>query len=188
MFCPATLAERMNAFILHGLGGSSQENWFPWAKCELEERGHTVIVPDFPAAEHPTYAAWEKHLDRFAQHITGETTFIGHSLGCPFGLRYLGNKKKTLHHFILVAPPFENLGWKELRDMFQEFPPKDAAKTAKHFTIFASDNDPYIPLEHVRKYEELLGMKATILKNREHLWQETLPELVSAMSKKINNQ
>ncbi len=171
----------MTIFILHGLGGSSQENWFPWAAATLRKEGHEVFVPDFPDVLSPTYRAWATYLKKFQKHIGEESVFIGHSLGCPFGIRYLAESDLRIAHFILTAPPFTDLGWPELRDMFEEFPPENATKVAKKFTIFASDTDPYIPLEHIRKYEELLGIKATILKDREHLWQAEMPEVVEAV-------
>ena len=37
-----------NIFIFHGTEGHSQENWFPWLKAKLEEKGCKVFVPQFP--------------------------------------------------------------------------------------------------------------------------------------------
>lgn len=168
----------MHCIILHGLGAGSRSNWFPWAAVELRKSGYEVIVPDLPNATLPTFEAWAKHLDQWSDKIDDRTVFLGHSLGCPFGLRYLSDRKKAIAHFILVAAPFTNLGWPELRDMFRDFPPKGARETAATFTIFGSDNDPYIPVEHFAKYGELLGVQSTILPKREHLWQAQLPEVL----------
>jgi hypothetical protein len=33
------------AIIIHGTGGSPDENWFPWMKTQLEEQGYRVFVP-----------------------------------------------------------------------------------------------------------------------------------------------
>ena len=37
-----------NIFIIHGTEGYPEENWFPWLKKELEQKGHIVFVPQFP--------------------------------------------------------------------------------------------------------------------------------------------
>lgn len=174
----ATFSSLLTTFILHGLGADSESNWFPWAASELRKREHEVIVPDFPNATSPTFEAWSKHLDQWGERISEQTIFLDHSLGCPFGLKYLASRGKKIAHFVLVAAPFTDLGWPELKNMFQDFPPKDAKKTASVFTILGSDNDPYIPVEHFRKYGELLDVAATILPNREHLWQAQLPEVL----------
>lgn len=171
----------MTTFILHGLGADSRSNWFPWVAAELRKCGHEVIVPDFPNTASPLFASWATHLDQWGEKINEQAIFLGHSLGCPFGLRYLTSRKKKIAHFVLVAAPFTDLGWQELQDMFQNFPPKGAKETAKKFTIFGSDNDPYIPVEHFHRYGELLGTRATILPRHEHLWQSTLPELLKAV-------
>ena len=168
-------------FILHGLGGSSEENWFPWAARELRKKGYEVIVPNFPHSDDPTYRAWATHLDTFGSKIKSDTIFIGHSLGVPFGMRYLAERGKRIAHFICTAPPFTDLDWEALRDMMSGFPLENAGNVAEKFTLFASDDDPHIPLDHIRKYEELLGITATILPGREHLWQREMPEVLKCL-------
>ena len=171
----------MSFFILHGLGGHSQENWFPWLASELGKEGHDVIVPDFPDADMPTFASWAEHMDQYADKIDDTAIVIGHSLGCPFGMRYLADRSKAINHFILVAPPYSDLGWDQLRDMMSGFPPDSAAAVAQKFTLFASDNDPYILLDQVHDYENLLGIEASILPGREHLWQKEIPEVLQIL-------
>src|SRR3989344_5415266 len=48
-----------NVFIFHGIYGSPDENWFPWLKKELEERGVIVHIPHFPPHEHLKPVDWE---------------------------------------------------------------------------------------------------------------------------------
>ena len=48
----------MQYLILHGSFGNSQENWFPWLKQQLENQGHSVVVPNFPTDD---WDELEKH-------------------------------------------------------------------------------------------------------------------------------
>ena len=38
-----------NIFIFHGTEGYPEENWFPWLKEKLENKGYKVFVPQFPS-------------------------------------------------------------------------------------------------------------------------------------------
>jgi predicted alpha/beta hydrolase family esterase len=44
-------APLLEVVIVHGSGGSDSSNWFPWLTTELQKRGHSVIVPEFPRPE-----------------------------------------------------------------------------------------------------------------------------------------
>lgn len=70
-----------NAFIFHGTGGFPEENWFPWAKEQLENRGITVTVPQFPTPEGQSLAAWLEVMKPYVSDVTSETLLVGHSLG-----------------------------------------------------------------------------------------------------------
>lgn len=80
-----------NIFIIHGTEGYPEENWFPWFKKELELKGHTVFVPQFPTPPvvPAKIAEWFDVLKSYEQHINEDTIFIGHSLGGIFTLRVL---------------------------------------------------------------------------------------------------
>jgi len=41
----------LNAFIIHGTGGTPEGNWFPWLKEKLESIGVTTYIPRFPINE-----------------------------------------------------------------------------------------------------------------------------------------
>src|SRR5690349_20897890 len=75
-----------NIFIIHGVGGTPEENWFPWLKTELEKRGHHVIVPQFPTPEGQTLENWLAVLKNYEEFIAPDSIFIGHSLGVHFVL------------------------------------------------------------------------------------------------------
>src|SRR3989344_4874506 len=78
-----------NVFIIHGVGGYPEENWFPWLKKQLEQLGHNVVVPQFPTPENQTLSSWLEVLEQYKQFLTPATIFVGHSLGVPFVLNIL---------------------------------------------------------------------------------------------------
>lgn len=72
-----------NIFIIHGVDGTPEANWFPWLKTELEKHGHRVIVPQFPTPEGQTLENWLAVLKNYEEFITPDSIFTGHSLGVP---------------------------------------------------------------------------------------------------------
>ena len=79
----------MKFFLIHGVCGNPEKNWFPWLKNELEKLGHEVIVPAFPTPEGQSLDSWMKVFDEYIDKVDSETIFIGHSLGAPFILSIL---------------------------------------------------------------------------------------------------
>ena len=64
-------SEKTNIFILHGTEGHPGENWFPWLKQELEQKGYNVIVPQFPTplVIPAKISEWFDILKDFQQYI-----------------------------------------------------------------------------------------------------------------------
>ncbi|QQR55284.1 alpha/beta fold hydrolase [Candidatus Peregrinibacteria bacterium] len=76
-------------FIFHGIDGSPEENWFPWMKSELEKRGHSVIVPQFPHGKGHNLATWLEHFSKYEKDLTDDSILIGHSMAGAFMLTLL---------------------------------------------------------------------------------------------------
>ncbi len=161
-----------NALILHGTNGSSQENWFPWLKQQLEEAGYTVWVPDLPGADAPNLKTYNKFI--FTDHdfkITPETILIGHSSGA---MAILGLLEALPENFQVKASylvgAFKNdLGWEALKAIFAK--PFDFEKIkhkSKAFYFIHSDNDPYCPLDHAEFLNEQLGGKLIVMPGQKH--------------------
>ncbi|OGB74058.1 hypothetical protein A2V68_02390 [candidate division Kazan bacterium RBG_13_50_9] len=167
-------------YILHGYNGHANENWFPWLKAELEKRGEEVVVPDFPEAGFPALEKWLTLLkDEVKKH--GEGVLIGHSLGGALAMRYLesgGHPKKI----VLAAAPFGELPEFPQINGFLSKPFVLSNKQIfdTEFLIFytASDDDPYVPPEHVQDWAKLTGVKPILLENKGHFNQETFPEIL----------
>lgn len=165
-------------YILHGFQGYPGENWFPWLKAELEKQGEKVIVPTLPNPDKPQLNEW---MDTFKQAIkeNGEGTIIGHSLGGVLVMRYLeqgGNPQKI----ILVASPFEKLTEIPEIDNFLEKPFEISNEQIQKtkFTVFHSDDDPYVPVNHAERWADITGVKLNLLSGKGHINTSTFPEIL----------
>jgi predicted alpha/beta hydrolase family esterase len=165
---------KRNIFIFHGTEGYPEENWFPWMKHELEERGHQVFVPQFPSP--PVVPAkiseWFDVLKEYEQYINPEAVLIGHSLGGIFTLRVL----EQLHHSISVAAfvgtpigvhPIANYDRDNAFSGFA-FNWENIRGKANNFIVFQSDNDPYVGLENGQRLATHLGVELDFVPKAGH--------------------
>ncbi len=163
--------------IVHGLNGSPESDFLPWAKKELEKRGYEVIAPLMPDPDHPQIAIWVPYLKKVVGEPRETDTLVGHSVGCQAILRYLENlpENQKVDRVILIA------GWFTLANLDEEESavlqpwmdaPFDFGKIknkANSFTVVLSDNDPYVSIEENRKvFEEQLGAKIFVEHNKGH--------------------
>ncbi len=160
-------------FMFHGTGGTPNGNWFPWLKKELEERGHTVIVPTLPSSGHPNLVAWMQSAKQSMNSVDENTILIGHSLGGTLALRILEQLSCTVRACFLVAPvseimgnDFDSLVSTFINHAFRWAEIKNHVKTIK---VFHADDDPYIPLSHARSLANNLDASLTIIAGGKHL-------------------
>ncbi len=161
-------------FIFHGIGGNSEENWFPWLKSELEAHKHRVIVPNFPHPDTPALSEWLSHMEKYADSIDDTTIFIGHSLGGVFALRLLETMKESIKATFLVASvtgPGDGLDYAPLMTSFTAAPFdwKTIRKNSKEFYVLHADNDPYITLENAEKLATNLSVDIALIEGGGHL-------------------
>ena len=140
------------AFLIHGAYGNPEENWFPWLKSELENSGFQAIAPAFPTPENQTLESWLKVFSKYEKSLDKDTILIGHSVGCAFCLAILERAPAPIKAAYLVSgftSPLQNGQFDPLNKTFVErkFNWEKIRKNCRHFCIFHSDNDPYVPLE-----------------------------------------
>lgn len=160
-------------FIFHGTGGSPEGNWFPWLKGELEKKGQRVIIPRFPTPEGQSLEAWFKILDQYQKEINEDTIFIGHSLGGIFLLKELERLGQSIQAAFLVSTP---IGVKPIKYYDSDysfagynFDWQKIEKKAQSFTVYQSDNDPYLCFENGEKLAKQLGVELTFIPKAGHL-------------------
>ncbi len=139
-------------YIIHGWGANSNEDWFPWLKKELKNKGFDVYVPDMPNTETPILEEWVSYLSRQIGTLDEQTYLVGHSIGCQTILRYLETKEEEI-----IAKP-----WEETPINF------DKIKTKAKFVVILSDNDEVVDISNADVFEKKLGAEVIIQKGKGH--------------------
>lgn len=160
-------------------------DWFPWVKAELEQRGIMTTVPPMPHPWNPIYAEYKAEFEKLPVDET--TIVIGHSRGCAFLVRWLGETKRKVGKLIMVAPSFIPSGNNELKKIFYNFTIDPTIQDRiKQRIIFTSDTEDADGKRSAEIIHEKLGCKVISLKNHGHYTTEDMggnafPELVEAV-------
>jgi len=170
--------QKKRVFIVHGWDGYPENGWFPWLKKELESRGFLVFIPQPSKAEEPRIENWVPALKELIGELDEQTFFVGHSMVCQAIARCLedlsGNTRAG--GAVFVAGFFKRLTLKDddiTRSVVNEWlkTPLDLIKVKKHLkksvAIF-SDDDPYVPLDNIEEYGDILGSKIITEKGKGH--------------------
>ena len=160
-------------FILHGTDGNPLGNWFPWLKQELEIKGNSVIVPQFPNQQNDSLEARFKILDKHKKLVDENTVFIGHSRGGLFLLRILEKLDKPVFAAFIVSGSvgikpytFYESGFKFAHGYGFDW--KKIKSNAQHFFVYHSDNDPYTCLDNGKEIAKRLGIQLTFISGAGH--------------------
>jgi len=163
------------------------KHWIPLTKKHLIAKGIATETPLMPSPWKPDYI---KFKSAFEKHKVDENTIlIGHSCGCSFLVRWLGETKKKIFKLILVAP------WKipdkddKFRKKFYTYPIDKTIKSrVKQIVMFTSDNEEEDGKKSLKIFHEALGGEIIKLKGRGHytlgdMKTEEFPELLEVILK-----
>ena len=173
-------------YLVHGWGGSSEDNWFPWLKKELEERGAEVYSLDMPDTSHPKIEEWVKELEYRIDEADRQTYFIGHSIGCQTILRYMEklHRDRKIGGCLFVAPWFNliNLNPEEMEIAHPWINTRaDFGRIIEHCTKFVSlfsEDDPDVPLSDSEIFRRKLGSEIIVEKGKGHFTEREEPEIL----------
>jgi predicted alpha/beta hydrolase family esterase len=169
----------MTALVLHGTSGSSQDEWFPWLKNELEKKGYQVWVPDLPGADEPDINTYNPFIiNNCPFELNEETIIIGHSSGAVAALGLVQNLPNRVGKVILVAGFVDDLNYDPVKKMFRtwKFDWEKIKTKARKFIVVCSDNDPFVPAKHGRELERLLDTKSIVMPGQKHFGISTFPK------------
>jgi uncharacterized protein len=144
--------------LLHGNGGGTgKDNWFPYIQEGLSKIRVECIAPDLPDS---TLARAKYWLPYFSETLKlGENDIVvGHSSGALAILKYAEENK--LAGSVLAGTYYTDLGYEDERTSGYFDTPWDwdAIKSNQSWTaIFASPDDPYIPINEPKYIRDKLG-------------------------------
>lgn len=175
--------EQKHILFAHSAGaqyakGKGSYDLVKWLKAKLPVE-YKIHFPSIEKPNSPTYEKYRKMFSSAFREIAEPIILIGHSLGASTLLKYLSEEKPpvSISGLFLVATPHWKSNMKEfqLKDNFQT-----SVKNVPAKFLYHSENDPEVPFDHLKFYEECLrGATVRKIKGREHLFSKGLPELVS---------
>jgi uncharacterized protein len=177
--------------LLHGNGNShGTDNWFPYIKANLEQLGIVCITPDLPDNILARKEYWFPYFTDELK-LGPNDIVIGHSSGALAIMKYTEDHK--LGGSVLIGTYYTDLGYEDEKTSGYFDTPWNwvAIKSNQEWTaIFASPDDPYIPIEEPEYIRDKLNSEYFELKNEGHFGGEThpkleFPELLSFLKTKL---
>jgi len=168
----------MKCIIIHGCPSNAEKamneetrthdkHWIPWTKEQLISKGIAVETPLMPEPWEPNYNKFKEEFEKYS--VGEDSVLIGHSCGCAFLVRWLGDAKQKIGKLILVAP------WKipdadnENRREFYTYPIDELIKErVNKIVMFTADDGEEEGKESVEIFNKSLGGKIIELKGHGH--------------------
>jgi len=184
------LMKSKTALIIHGAFGSPEENWIPWLKKKLNERGYEVITPIFPTPEIQSLNEWNKVISPHLSELASESIIVGHSIGAVFALSVLEQLETPVKATALVSGFLNDLGNETFDSINRSFYQKDFVweqilKNTGNISVLHGNNDPYVPVAQAELLADKLNTKAIIIENGGHLNTDagfdTFPKLIDVL-------
>jgi len=163
------------------------KHWMPWTKKQLIASGMKTATPLMPNPWHPNYNDYKKEFEK--NHVDENTILVGHSCGCSFLVRWLGETKRKIFKLILVAPWKINESAPEWEKNFYEFPiDTTIPERVGEIVMFTADNEREDGKRGLEMFHEVLGGRIIELKGHghyilKHMGTEEFPELLKVILK-----
>lgn len=182
----------MKAIIIPGNGNTDiSENWFSYVNKELEKLGLEVIAENMPDPDLARKKYWLPFIKE--KLSTEDSILIGHSSGAIATLRYLEEHRCKLA--ILVGVCYTALGDEHEKESgYYDEPWKwDKIKSnAEKIVIFASSDDPYIPISEPQFIKEQINAEYHEYNDEGHFGvdksKKEFPEVITVVKKFIERE
>ena len=179
-------------FIPGNGGGSPNDNWFPSVKKELETAGITVISREFPDNDLARMSYWIPFLLNELK-ADENTILVGHSSGAIAAMRFA--EKYPILGSVLVGAYHThlNIDKEKQSGYFDDEWNWESIKHNQQWTVlFASQDDPWVPIDHPRYIHSQLNCEYHEHKNEGHFggdyFKSTFHELSCSIIRNINEK
>jgi predicted alpha/beta hydrolase family esterase len=152
---------KQKCIIIHGCPSTSDDpsynkHWIPWTKSQLIANGMQTETPTMPAPWQPDYNAFKKEFEKL--NVDENTILVGHSCGCAFIVRWLGETKKNISKLILVAPWKINDEGGAVREKFYTYLiDKTIKDRVSKIYMFTADNEDPEGKESLKLFHDAIG-------------------------------
>ena len=190
--------KKIKCIIIHGCPSDAEKamdperrtydkHWIPWIKKQLITKGIDTEIPLMPSPWHPDYEKFKAEFEKY--DVDENTILIGHSCGCAFLVRWLGETKRKIFKLILVAP------WKipdkddDFRKKFYIYPIDETIKDrVSQIVMFTADDEKEDGKESLKIFHKALGGIVIELKKHGHYTMQDMgttefPELLEVILK-----
>ena len=176
---------RMRIILIHGFNASPEMNFHPWLARSLKEKGFDVVTPTLNLASHQELKLPEILLEMRRQigRLSGDDILLGHSLGGLLMLQYLESAEMDgpPRAAVLVASPWI-VGNPALRQLFIVDLDADVLMwKAREFVVIHSKDDKLVPLDHGRKWAEVLKGRFVEVEGDGHFMNAEYPILLQTL-------
>lgn len=187
------VTKKVNCIIVHGCPSNIErsmdsktrtydKHWIPWLKKKLTLQGIKTEAPLMPKPWHPDYQAFKKKFEKYK--VNDNSVLIGHSCGCAFLVRWMGDTKQKIKKLILVAPWKIPDGKDKIKKLFYEYPIDKTIKSrVQGIVMFTADDEEKDGKKSLEIFHKSLGGKIIELRGRGHytmgnMGTEKFPELL----------
>ncbi len=146
---------------------SFDKHWIPRLRERLIERDVPTLTPIMPDPWAPDYGSFKQEFEK--SPVSDRTILIGHSCGCAFLVRWLGESKQEVDTLVLVAPWIVPRVGDPRRKAFYEFPLDETIKRrVRRILMFTSDTEKEDGKKSLAIYHAALGGDIIHLPNKGH--------------------
>lgn len=179
---------KKKCIIIHGCPSTSNDSnynkhWMPWTKKQLIANGIETETPIMPSPWQPDYGKFKSEFEKL--NVDKNTILVGHSCGCAFLVRWLGETKTKIFKLFLVAPWKISQEKKDGADVnFYTYQIDPTIKNRiDQIVMFTADDEEYDGKKSLKIFHNALDGEIIELKSRGHYTQgdmktEEFPELL----------